>query len=219
MGDEDEGSAALGDRLEEKRHDVAAGVAVEIAGRFVGDEDGGLRRKSAGDRDALLLAAGEFGGIVRDAAGEPDVTEHLTRSIERIGAAGELERHGDVLERGHRRHQVEILEDEADPPAAESGERILVEIGVVLAVDEDAAGVDPLQAGDDHEQRRLARARRADEAEAFAARNIKRQVPEDVDLGRARTEREVDVLDVDRGFVHAGGPYMECRNAAGCCEG
>ena len=41
-----------------------AGGLVEIAGRFVGDDDGGIGRERAGERDALLLAAGKLGRIM-----------------------------------------------------------------------------------------------------------------------------------------------------------
>ena len=52
---------------------LLAGRLVEIAGRLVGDQDGGIGRERAGDRDALLLAAGELRRIVRQpvARGRP----------------------------------------------------------------------------------------------------------------------------------------------------
>ena len=49
-----------------------AGRLVEIAGRLVGDQDGGMRRERARERDALLLAAGELRRIVLLPLGEPD---------------------------------------------------------------------------------------------------------------------------------------------------
>ena len=42
--------------------DLPAGLGVEIAGRLVGDQDGGRGRQRAGDRDALLLAARSWPG-------------------------------------------------------------------------------------------------------------------------------------------------------------
>src|SRR5262249_9781918 len=54
--DDDECRALLPE-LREKRHDVAAGGRVEVAGRFVGEDDVRLHREGPGDRDALHLAA------------------------------------------------------------------------------------------------------------------------------------------------------------------
>ena len=60
----------------QQREDLYPGVEVELAGRFVGEEDGVPRGEGAGDRDALLLAAGELVRVVVDPRREPDVVEH-----------------------------------------------------------------------------------------------------------------------------------------------
>ena len=59
--------------------DVAAGARVERAGRLVGEDDLGPGDERAGDRDALLLAAGELGGPVAQAVAEPDAGDDLAR--------------------------------------------------------------------------------------------------------------------------------------------
>ena len=51
---------------------VGAGLAVEIAGRLVGEQHCGSRRDGARERDALLLAAGELSRIVIDARAKTD---------------------------------------------------------------------------------------------------------------------------------------------------
>src|SRR3712207_3870650 len=56
--DEDRGADAV-DPVQ-KLHDADARVRVEVAGRLVGDEYGRLGDEGPGDRDALLLAAGEL---------------------------------------------------------------------------------------------------------------------------------------------------------------
>ncbi len=57
---------------EQQIDDLLAGGFVEIAGRLVGDEDRGIGRQRAGQRDALLLAAGQLRRIVMQALAEPD---------------------------------------------------------------------------------------------------------------------------------------------------
>ena len=54
-------------------------------------------------------------------------------------------------------------------PAAEARQRVLVERAEVVARDHDDAGIGPLQPGHDHQQGRLAGARRADQADRLAA--------------------------------------------------
>ena len=56
--DQNERGAAFLVAAKQKLDDLTTGRFVEIAGRFVGDDDGGIGRQRAGERDALLLAAG-----------------------------------------------------------------------------------------------------------------------------------------------------------------
>ena len=73
----------------------------------------------AGDADALLLAAGELRRVGGRAVAEADQVEQLERAAAPLGApdAGDLQRQLDVLGRGARGQQVEVLEDHADPAA------------------------------------------------------------------------------------------------------
>ena len=76
MGDHDDGGAG-GVEFGEHFHDGVAVGGVEIAGGFVGQEYGWIAGQSAGDGDALLLAAGELSGIVRAAMRDLDAFEHV----------------------------------------------------------------------------------------------------------------------------------------------
>ena len=58
VGDQHQRHAALGMLGEEQIDDLLAGRLVKIAGRLVRDQDRGIGRQRAGERDALLLAAG-----------------------------------------------------------------------------------------------------------------------------------------------------------------
>ena len=48
----------------EQIDDFLAGMAVEVAGRFIGQNQGWLHDGGAGDGDALALAAGELIGAM-----------------------------------------------------------------------------------------------------------------------------------------------------------
>ena len=96
-------------------------------------------------------------------------------------AAAELERDRDVFEGGHRRDQVKGLEDDADPSAAQPGERVLAEPAEIVAVDPHPSGARPLQPAEHHHQGRFARARRADDAHRLAGADLERDAAENVD--------------------------------------
>ena len=63
MGDEDDGGAPLGGQRRQQLDDRIAARGVERAGRLVGKDQAALADEGPGDRDALLLTAGEVVGI------------------------------------------------------------------------------------------------------------------------------------------------------------
>ena len=62
VGDEHERRAHAPVQPENQVDDLLAGLAVEIAGRLIGEQDLGLRRKRPRKRDPLLLAARKLAG-------------------------------------------------------------------------------------------------------------------------------------------------------------
>jgi hypothetical protein len=54
-------------------HDLVAGAFVQVAGGFVSKQDCGFLDQGPGDRDALLLSAGQLRGQVAGPVGEADV--------------------------------------------------------------------------------------------------------------------------------------------------
>ncbi len=88
MGDEQqrEGAALL--LLEEQLEHALAGGAVEVSGGLVGHEDGGVEQERTGDRNALLLAAGEAPRAVAQALAEAKAPQDLgcTVTLGREGA-------------------------------------------------------------------------------------------------------------------------------------
>ena len=70
---------------------------VQVAGRLVGEHDRRVVGQRARERDPLLLAAGQLRRIVMGAAGQPDFLQQLLGARPRVGDAGDLHRHRDVL--------------------------------------------------------------------------------------------------------------------------
>ena len=133
VGHDHERGIALAIQIEEKVRDLLAGRAVEVAGRFVGEQDDGLVREGARDPDALLFAPGKLGWVVVQPRAEPDALEQSPRRPFRVGCLRsplrrqQFEGNEHVLERGQRGNQMEVLEDEPDPIGAQRCTLVFVE--------------------------------------------------------------------------------------------
>ena len=126
MRDDDERRPGLGVEFEEQVLNRLARLRIEVAGRFIGEEDAGAVDEGPCERHPLLLAARKLGRVVVGAVAEPDAVEEA----EPFGVAtlaAQLERDGDVFERRQRRDQAELLEDEPDGSAPDARAVVLVE--------------------------------------------------------------------------------------------
>jgi hypothetical protein len=83
---------------------------------------------------------------------------------------------------------MEGLKDDADILAAKARERVLVEFLKLFAVNPHRARIRPFQSGHHHEERRLPRARRPQQANSLAAPYMKIDIAQDVDAGGAAAE-------------------------------
>ena len=145
--------------LLEKAHHLLPGIAVQGAGGFIGQQDGGTVDQGARNRDALHLSARELGGLFLRLLQEPDAIKCLQGTLPSLLAAHAGQRHGqlDIGQKGLVRDQVIALEDKADR---------MIPIGIPVAVTV-AAGGNPadghlariiaVQAADNIEQGCLAR--------------------------------------------------------------
>ena len=84
-----------------------------------------------------------------DAPAEADALEQFGRLRPPQAAAHAVRprRHRglDVLERGQRRDQVELLEDEADPVATQVGQLAVAHLGQRAALEDDASACGPVE--------------------------------------------------------------------------
>ena len=88
------------------------------------------------------------------------------------------QRRRDVVEGGRPRQQVVRLEDEADGPAAEPGQAVVVELGDGRAGQPVGAGGRPVEAAEDVHHRALARAGRPDDRDELAGLDVEAHVVE-----------------------------------------
>ena len=111
-------------RVLRMRHDLVAHLRVEVAGRFVREQDARPADDRPGDGDALLLAARELRGKVVDACAQPDAVERFLGPLPplRVRHPAIEQRNLHVVEHAEVADQVEHLEDEADLLVAHRGQ-------------------------------------------------------------------------------------------------
>ena len=135
----------------------------------------------AGDRGALLLAAGEFAGIHAALVGEPDEIErarNLAHDVAR-GRAGHLHRERDVLPNRLVGEQFEILEHDAQLAAQRRNARTLQRIHAD-AVDRDLARRRLGFAIEKAKETRFSGSRMSDEKDEIALPDLQTHVVEGV---------------------------------------
>ena len=168
MRDHDD-EAVLGDVFEDLHH-LHARLAVERAGRLVGEQNVRIVDERPRDSDTLHLAAGHLVRLFVELVAEANALKRLDGALAalRLAHARERERQLHVAQYRLVRNEVIALEDEADGVVAVT---VPVGIGKVLrrlAVDDEIALRVVVKAADDVEQRRLAAARMAEDGDKLA---------------------------------------------------
>src|SRR5690606_32846867 len=202
VGDHDHGHPLLG-QVGHDVEDFLDHFGVEGGGGLVEEDDLGVHRQGAGDGHALLLAAGELGGVLVGLFGDADPFQQFQGAHGGLGF-GDLEdlggAEGAALQRGPVGGQGDRLEHPADV-AAQRGQGASLG-GQGLTVQQDATAVHGLQPVDRAAQRGLSRARGADDDDPLAGVDGEVDVAEDVEF----TEVLVDVLQCDeRSGGHGNG--------------
>ena len=136
VGDHDDGLAELGHRPAQERQHLGRRVRVEVARGLVGEDQVGPVDQGPGAGAALLLAARQLGGPVRQPVRDAQLGHEVVEPLLVHLLAGQVGRQRDVLARGQRGHEVEGLEHEADAVAPQLGEARVVEAPDVEVADE-----------------------------------------------------------------------------------
>ena len=105
-------------QLSEELQDPGAGVAVDISGRLVGEQDPRLVGDRPRHRDALLLTTREVPGPLVQLVLEADQLQGVRRVTARVvdPRMTQLQRQQDVLEGGQMGKQLVVLEDAPHTP-------------------------------------------------------------------------------------------------------
>ncbi|CAD5377913.1 hypothetical protein OF001_U250010 [Pseudomonas sp. OF001] len=196
VGDQQHGAAFLGQRTDHVEHFLDH-LRIERRGRLVEQDHLGLHAQGAGDGRALLLAAGQLGRVAVALGGDADLGQ------QRLGALGGLgpgqaehaaRRLDHVVEDGHVRPQVEVLEHETqlaaqavDLPGV-GGDQVAFAGGLqpqLLAGDVDLALAGVFQQVDAAQEGRLAGAGGAEDGDHVAVAGGQRDALEHLQLAVA----------------------------------
>ena len=180
VGDDDERRAGGVAKLGEKRQHAVRALPIEIARRLVRQHDGRRCGERARHRHALPFATGELVGSMIRSFGEVYLGEQFPRPRRggREPRAADQERHGDVLQRGKLRQQVVKLVHEAHALVAQSGAAGRPRLRERLPRHGDGAAVRIGQARQNVQQRALAGAGAANDANALARRHRQVHAPQ-----------------------------------------
>ena len=174
MGHQHQRGAVAVAQAEQQIHDRLAVHPVQIARGFIGQQDRRARGGGARQRDALLLAAGHLRRVVVHPRAQPNGSEFFLGPFEGVGMPGQFQRRRHVLQRRHRRNQMKGLEHHPHLVAPKSGQRVLVHRRQVLPQRHNRAGRGLFKPAQKHQQRRFARARRADQPNRLPLLNFQR---------------------------------------------
>jgi hypothetical protein len=179
VGDQDDSGAPVAIELLKKLEDSTAGGGVEIAGRFVGEKNlRGIGERS-GNRDALLLAAGQLSREVVAAGAESNAGDQISCSLGGAGGSSQLQRDLHILQSRKGRNQLKRLEDEADFFPAQPRALVLVQLAEVRVVEDHRASRWCIKTSEQAEQGGLSAPRRSDDCDERSLRNGERNVAKD----------------------------------------
>lgn len=166
-------------------------LGVQRGERLVEQEHARAQCQGAGERDALLLAAGHLVRVAVAVVGEPHQVQEFGGPLAALGRAdlAHAQAEGDVVARAQVREEAVRLEDH--PGVAAVGR----DPGDVLSVDQDFAGVGLLETGDDAQGGGLSAARRAEQGEEFAGLDGQVEAVE----GDGGAERPAQAAELDAG--------------------
>lgn len=147
------------------------GLAIEVAGRFIGKEHVRAPVEGAGQRHALLLAAGELRRKVIEAFAQPQLLQQGFCALAAVGGilAAQQPRQLDVLQRIEGRDQHKRLENKANVLRPQSGARLFIAAVQRLPDQMDLTAAAVIQTGEDRQQRGFSGARLPNQGDALPA--------------------------------------------------
>ena len=175
-------------------------VGIEVAGRFVGEDQRWLIDEGAGDGGALPFSGAQFGGSVMFSARQAQFFKQFESRFPRV-LSGSVPGSGqDVLQSSQVGDQVEHLENEADVFRAEFGPVLDAQGVGIDAADLDRAACGVKHAPDGEQQRGFAAAARPPNDGEFAFVDVQGDFVQGVDFALAGFVGFTDVVKLNHSF-------------------
>src|SRR3990167_1551178 len=206
VGDDQQGQALAVELFEQPDH-LGTGMAVEVAGGLVGEQQRRLHDHGTGDGDALTLAAGQLRRAMPNPVTEVQPLHQARAAALALGRldTGQEHRQFDILQGGQARDQVVGLEHETDMAAAQFGPADLVQARGGFIVQPVLAAVRRIEQAEDIQQGRLARTGRPHHRQVFAAADPQIDLVQALDLLIAEDKTAADRTQADHGPASSSG--------------
>ncbi len=169
MSDEDQGGAVFAIKREQQIGNFIPGLAIEVAGGLIGEQNGRTTIEGPGKRDPLLFTAGELCWQVVQAFAKPQLLKQRAGIAPALAVAGATQqrRQLDVLQGVERRDQHKRLKDKTDVLRPQRRPRLLIHPMQRFAQHRYFPTAAIVQAGEDRQQGRFTGARLADQGDGL----------------------------------------------------
>ena len=163
-----------GIQLDEQLEHMQAVRGIQVAGRFIGEQDGRANHESAGECDTLLLASGELNRVMMATFFKAHLSQQLARTLSARAAirTNKFIRQKHILFGGKCRDELIGLEDKADFSAPQECKPILRETRDFFTVEPYPAGGGSVQAGDQPKESAFSTSGRAHDRDELPPGNV-----------------------------------------------
>ena len=168
MGHHHQGGVVLAVETKQQFDHRLPGLAVEVAGGLVRQQQAGAGHEGTGNGDPLLLAAGEARRQVVQPLSQTDLGQQLPGTGLAVGLPPQLGRQHDVFQGAQGGQQQERLEHEPHLLGPQPGASLLVQPGEGVAEDLYLAAARQIETGQQTEQGGLAGTGRTDQRQRLA---------------------------------------------------
>src|SRR4029450_6441792 len=158
----------------EERHDFIAGFRIQIASRFIRQDDGWIVYQSPRDRDPLALTARKLVRLMMQSITESHLPQHVRGALPtgfRIDASVN-QRELYIPQAVSARKKIESLKDKPDLAIANARQLIIRHARNVPSIEFVASGTRRIEAAEHVHQRRFAGATGAHDREVLVAANL-----------------------------------------------
>ena len=159
-----------------------ASCGIQIPGRLIGKKNRWTGCGRPRNRHPLLLPTRHLRRIMIKPVPKPNGCQLGRSPPKRIGYARQLQWHRNILQRSHRRNQMERLQHNADPPAPRFRQPVLIQRTEILSRHLHRPAGCPLQPGQQRHQRRFTRSGWSQNRHRLTGPNLKVDATQNLDL-------------------------------------